>query len=229
MSHTPGFVLSVTPYKVRDQIATLFTYTYGRVNIISKRRAKYLPVLSPLMEAEFLLEERKGELKNCLEHSHHNLHLELRNSLPLLETALFFLDLIKKSQFPEKPAPLLYSLLKSYLQHLPQAENLPLFKASFLLKLLKHEGTLPLANQCMACKSPLSDGYVSLEGSFCPEHAIGRGQDFSPGEFSLLHTLAHERQLKRLLTLPPSAENDQAFKKVDALFSASLGTGMNKL
>lgn len=216
---TPGFVLSVTPYKVRDQIATLFTYAYGKVNIISKRRSKYLPVLSPLMEAEFLLEERKGELKNCLEHSHHNLHPELRTSLPLLETGVFFLDLIKKSQFPEKPAPLLYTLLKSYLQHLPQAENLPLFKASFQLKLLKHEGTLPLANQCIACKNPLSAGYLTLEGSFCPEHAFGRGQAFSSEEFSLLHTLAHERQLKRLLALPSSEENNPITNKINLLFN----------
>ncbi len=146
MGKTEAIVLKTSPYGDYNQIVTFYTQDFGLVKCAAKfsrsPKNKLSALLAPFneLEAHFLLRNRDLETLQSAALIHP--HLELRSSLETLEAASLCLDALLKTQLPGKSAPLLYALLRKYLTLIPEAVSPEALSASFLLKLLKHEGVL---------------------------------------------------------------------------------------
>lgn len=202
-----GYILHVTPYGERDLIARVFTEQSGVLPMIAKgARGKYpkMVPLTPLMEAEIVYRDGRGDLRICHEVGKVEHYAPLRQSLPLLEAGSAMLRAVDRMLMPEKPAPLLYQLLNRYLEALTKTEEPATLQASFLLKLLKHEGCHPLRNCCAACndETNLTVFFLSNDGTFCERHAPPYAVRFSETEAVHLDALTQAKQLSALVTNP---------------------------
>ncbi len=139
-----GIFVKTLPYSDNAQIATLFTDERGIVDVFVKRsNAKSAggdAVITPLNEVEMTLREGRGELWYCQECRLMEGFLGLRSSLSALQGGIELLRAVHLSQLKERPAPLIYALLKNYLGRLEQGEVSWKITTSFYLKLLRHEG-----------------------------------------------------------------------------------------
>lgn len=202
-----GYVLHVTPYGERDLIARIFTQQTGVLPMIAKgargRRPRITP-LTPLMEAELVYRDGRSDLRICCEVGKVEHFAPLRQSLPLLEAGSAMLRAVDRMLMPEKPAPLLYELLNRYLSALVDTTEPATLQASFLLKLLKHEGCHPLRNCCAACNNDknLSVFFLANDGTFCERHAPPYAVRFSEKEAIHLDTLTQAKQLSTLAASP---------------------------
>lgn len=146
MGKAEAIVLKATPYGDYHQIVTFYTKPYGLLKCAAKYsrspKSKLAPLLVPFneIEAYFLLRDR--ELETIQSASLLDPSLSLRNSLEAIEAASLCTEALIKSQLPGKSAPLLYALLKKYYQLIPEANTPEALSASFILKLLKHEGLI---------------------------------------------------------------------------------------
>ena len=133
-----GIVLRSFNYKEKSRIISLYTRSSGVISLISRKAQPHLT--TTLCYGEFLYSKGRSDLYSLKEGKSLNMHLPLRASFDLLQTASKMLQTILDTQFPEKPSPNLFDLLLTYLHHLPK--NPDALYTSFLLKLLKHEGQL---------------------------------------------------------------------------------------
>ena len=85
-------------------------------------------------------DRHRSELYAFIDATPLNLHSALRTSLSHLNAAGTILRALFRSQLPGKPSKLLFHLTLAYLHHLPEATSPDSFTASYLLKLIKHEG-----------------------------------------------------------------------------------------
>ena len=136
-----GLVLRSFDYKEKSRIFTLFSRKEGIISLISRKALANLT--TPLCYGEFLYYKGRGDLYSLKEGRILDMHLPLRASYDLLQVATKMLQSILDSQLPGKPTPELFDLLLAYLKQLPR--NPDALYASFLLKLLKHEGLLFLS------------------------------------------------------------------------------------
>lgn len=146
MEKSKGIVLRAIPFKERDRILTLFTETSGMVSLIVNGLGKKnhsLGLVTPLTEGEFLYLKGNSTLYRFQDGTIVNEHLTLRTEWKYLETAGEMTRLLVQTQFPEKPAPTLYRLFSAYLKQIPHFHHQTTLLASFILKLLQHEGMLP--------------------------------------------------------------------------------------
>ncbi|MBP9842341.1 MAG: DNA repair protein RecO [Simkaniaceae bacterium] len=142
MENVRGVVLTSFDYLDTKKILRVYTREQGKLTfIMHQKKGTSLPP-PPLSEAEFIFGVSRGAFYTIKDFSLINSRLHLRNTFPLLKGAGELLQILLHSQLDEKPAPLLYDLLISYLDHLPLSPNPSLLIASFKLKLLNHEGVL---------------------------------------------------------------------------------------
>lgn len=141
-----AIVLQSIPYRDYDQILTVFSQGHGMVKLIHKqaRRNKQgrNQAIFPLTCAEFSYSEGRGEMGICHDIAILDHYLPLREKLSSLEAACEILRAIQKSQHPGISSPMLYQLLKSYLEKIGECDNSSSFSASFHLKILIHDGLL---------------------------------------------------------------------------------------
>lgn len=213
-----GLVLRSIDYKDQQKIITLFTPTRGLISLIVKginrKRAHLLTLTSPLTQAEYHFTIRRSDLYSFQDGTPINTHNNLRNNLRHLQTAVGFAEVLLASQFPGKPSPALYQLVLTYLKHLPSFADPSALKASFLLKLLKHDGHLSLTDHCSHCDSP--SAYYSHGESFCRTHSPSYGTLLSTQEWATLFTLTEARtipQLQELIVEPGLMQKIEKFFK----------------
>lgn len=148
MGKSDAIVLRTTPYGDYHQIATFYTQNYGLLKCAARfsrsPKNKLAPLLAPFNELEvyFLLRDR--DLETIQSAQLLNPNLPLRHSLESLASASVCTEALLKTQMQGKSSPLLFSLLKKYLELIPEAKSPEALSASFILKLLKHEGLLSL-------------------------------------------------------------------------------------
>lgn len=146
--HAEAIVLAAFPFKEHDTIVTLFSKEKGLLKLFVKgtRTPSYLKnvLTSPLTVGEYAYSPGKGDLGRFIEGAVIEQHLELRSTFEVLQTAVRLVDVILRSQLPEKRAPALYELLLAFLKKLPEVGCHETFYTAFLLKVLKHEGILEL-------------------------------------------------------------------------------------
>ena len=172
---TEGVVLKTIDFRDYDQIMTVFTPERGIVKLIFKKRkpAPGLPSvkIAPLVRAEFVYTETKGDIWKCREISLLNQYLKLRENYGWLETAGHMVQWILTSQVEHKPAPKLYQLMITYLEKIPLTDNLKALEISFIFHLLKQEGLINLDLYCSICQKPLRSLYMAQGDHFCSVHA----------------------------------------------------------
>lgn len=213
-----GIILKSTDYKESNRILSIFTPHAGIISVIVKRISKKKPTLinltSPLCRAEFVYRKGRSQLYSFIDGTILDLHLPLRHSYKHLQTAGNMLSAIATTQFPEKPVPVLYHLLLSYLKKLPTFSKPEVLFASFKLKLLKHEGLLSITETCNLCQK--RNARTLAEGeSLCLTCAPHGSYPFSEEEWKALLVLFEARTFEALLPLNLS---DSLQKGIDICF-----------
>ena len=204
MSHirAEGVVLHAFPFKDYDQIITIFTKEMGLVKLFVKggrsRRKSLHASLEPLTCAEFVFRIGKGDLYSCKEITPIDLHLPLRQSLTALQQGCALLMAVQRSQMPGKASPMLYALLRKYLNRMSFMRQPEVLVSSFLLKLLRHEGLMHLTHQCATCSRDLRERAVIGGESFCKEHAPISSWLISDKEAEIVHRLFESRSMQEL-------------------------------
>lgn len=207
---TEGIVVRAIPYRNNDCILTIFTPLQGLISLFLRggyKSKKHVSsgALSPLSVVEIVYSKGRGELYPCQEIAVVRHHLELRKTLPILESACRMLQDIAATQQPEKPAPELYQLLLLYLNKLPAIPVPEVLSNSFFLKMLRFEGTFPLLSHCSLCSLLLKDTWIHTNEPFCLPHAPPGALYFNAEERHIVETLAYCRDFNQLSTLhlPP--------------------------
>jgi len=217
---TEGIVLKTTPYQDHKRIVTLFTEE-GLLTLMATVYPKHshaLLLTSPSCVAEFCYQRNASDLHFLKEGSIISSHLRYNTSYARLETAFAFLQTLLLSQMPAKPAPLLYQLCKYYLEHLPHVAHPKNLASSFTLKLLRHEGLLPLEGLCSKCHLHPSDAFFQGE-AYCQNCRPKESLSFEPQEWECLQTFLFSKELKTIDGLKPSETFHQ---KIHQLFQQQL-------
>ena len=135
---TEGIILSSDWLRERERLLRIFTPLEGVVVCAFYPKKTSQP--NPLSRVEILLTQKQDGFFQCQEFTTISLYLELRKKFAHLQAAARILRAIEVSQWKHHPAPHLYKLLVSYLEEMVLGGSVEILCASFLLKLLKHEG-----------------------------------------------------------------------------------------
>ena len=147
LCRSEGIVLQTMDFQDYDQILTVYSLEEGLIKLIQKqaRRQNHKKgSATALTHAEFVYAKGSSELFRCQEISLLNAYLSLRASLHVMRASCEIVDAVKQSQMLHQPSPILYQLLLLYLEKLPSMKNPYALSASFLLKVLRHEGICDL-------------------------------------------------------------------------------------
>lgn len=211
-----GLVLRAINYRDRQRIITVFTKDRGLISLIVKgihrKRLDLMALTTPLSQAEYhytigrsdLYQFRDGTLLAC--------NLELRESALSLETGGQIIQALLATQWPGKPAPLLYQLTLAYLKQLPHFPDPKALLASYWLKLLKYEGNLSLQSHCTHCEKPPSHLYKGE--SLCLDHAPYSIHPLKSDEWVLLTTLLETKDFSLIKTLTISSVLKEKLKEM---------------
>ena len=206
---TEGIVLRSLEYKDRQRIITVFTAECGLISLIVKgishRSQHLLALTSPFCQAEFHFARGRSNLFRFIDGTVTEDHLSLRQKFSFLQTAGSMANAILRSQLPEKPSPTLYAFFCAYLKQASLFEAPQALTASFLLKMLKHEGLLALNKHCLRCGT-MPSSYLEKGESLCQDHAPSHALYFSDEEWASLFQLAAAQQFSTLqqLKIDPS-------------------------
>lgn len=155
VNKTEAVVLNCIPFKDSHQLVTIFTLDLGMCRAIGpfSRLSKnaLFGMLTPLNLIEVSFRPSRSDLLKIETASLLNAHLQLRINYERLTHACTMLSLLAKAQFPFKPAPLVFILLKNYLNLMLDAKSPEAVLASFQLKILRHEGLISVTNRCGLC------------------------------------------------------------------------------
>jgi len=180
-----GITLHAFDFKEYDRIVTVFSEEMGVISLIvkganRKKKGTASALATPLSCGEFIFSAGKGDLFTYRDGTIYDQFLSLRHDFDTLDTAGSMLQITKKTLLPNKPAPLLYRLLKTFLSGLSDCSPPENALISFKLKMLHHEGLLPLG----------------------PDAVYDCGEVvFSDEERQLIFCLAASRSLKQITSL----------------------------
>jgi DNA repair protein RecO (recombination protein O) len=192
LKKSEGVILHIIKYGEHDQILTVFTREEGLIKLILKGNRKNRKA-DLLMRAEFIYLHRQNSLMTCREWALLTPYLQLRKSFACLEGACAIAKAVLKSQCEQKASPQLYELLIYYLEKLPAVKQPEAFVASFLLKILRHEGLLGLTPHCSVCRQNLTDHYIFNGESYCERDRPPQSIALSPFDAEKIFILAFSR------------------------------------
>jgi len=202
-----GITLKSIDYQEFDKIIYVFTQNEGVKHLIvkgAKRPKSYAKVaLYPLVHAEFLCQKkgRQLDLSVCREITAINQNLFLRKDIDKLQTACTLARAIQTTQFPNCPSPLLFKLFITYIDKIKTCINLTSLTASFLLKLLRHEGILTLSARCSQCEKSLKEVYFYESQPYCEKHTPPTAIYFSAEDINNMLILTNSRDLHEITHL----------------------------
>ncbi len=214
-----GIVLQTLAYRESSRIISILTPHSGIIRLIAKQvSAKKSPLVhltTPLCRAHFTYHIKRSSLYRLIDGHALDLHLSLREKYAFLREAGAMVRLILTSQLQGKPSPRLYQLLLFSLRQLPQMVFPETLRASFMLKLLKHEGLLSISSRCLRCTKRSSEKLQGGE-SLCAPCSSPEALSFSQKEWALLSTLADTRLFA---VLQPLALPQPLAHSLDTLFA----------
>lgn len=215
INNIEAIVLNVNPFQDSHQIATLFTSDMGLCRVIgsysrSPKNALF-GILTPLNHIEVSFRPSRSDLLKIESASLLNAHLKIRKNYDRLQLSCKMLSLIAKTQFPHNSAPLLFTLLATYLNLMQEAKSPEAILASFQLKTVRHEGIISITNACPICgNEPLEIG-IEEGRTLCKTHSPSHS--FTEEETAYFYALALSTSMKFLKeieipeSLPPKVEN----------------------
>ena len=215
-----GILLKVIPFQDYDQILVFFTLEAGLIKVLfrgsrSKRRG-LLGLCMPLTRVEVIYKEKRGEIYIGCDIALLDSYRSLRKNLTHLNAACDLLQILYRSQWVGKPAPLLYALLKSYLEKIPFTADPQQFTASFRLKVLKHEGVASFPLACTDCQIHLEkEAYYSRGEFFCRFHKPGNFWALQENLPALIFQLTECRSCQELMGIEIS---DGGLKAIERYF-----------
>lgn len=169
-----AIVLHTIPFQDSHQISTMFTREMGLCKAIGSfsrlPKNALFGSLTPLNHIEVMFRPSKSDLFKIESASILNAYAPIRKDYDLLHQACGMLNCLVKFQFPHKPAPILFELLKSYLSLIVDAKSPEAILASFQLKLLRHEGLLSVTDQCRACGATSKEISIEDGRTICATH-----------------------------------------------------------
>jgi len=195
-----GIILKAIPYQDHHHIVSAFTGEKGMIQLFIRgthrsRRSSHA-ICTPLVLAELLFRSKSSGL-----HSFHDGHVidpfsNLRSNYQKLDAAGQMAQSLLKTLWPGKPAPKLFSLFARYLKALETDPHPKTLLASFLCKLLKHEGLWLAPLQCTSCKGILQEAVLVGGETFCPKCLPTDGIFLSAEERERLVILTDSRRLE---------------------------------
>lgn len=199
INKTEGVILDSSLYQEHDYIIALFTPDLGMIRLFVPRKKSPPLVPTTLTRVECLYSQRQeNALFRLKELVVRDPLLDLRKSFQALRLAGTLAQTLLQTQLLWKPAPALYQLFLAYLHHAPNCSNPAAFVASFLLKLLRHEGLLGLNAVCATCASPLERAALIPGETLCTIHAPTWAIHFEHAELLTLGHLAGSRELNTI-------------------------------
>ncbi len=195
-----GLVLKVIPFREHDQIVTVFTREAGIIKLInfgSNRNQKFK--LSPLILAEIVYKEKKGEIFQCREITPLNVYAQLRSNLDFLQVGCHLLNHVMHHE-GGKPAPQLFDLLKYFLGKIPEMKDPHLLPLCFQIKSLKYEGAIGTL-VCSECSAPLTEIYAENGQMCCHRHASQQVCILDEDEWYLCRHLAQVQRFNEISSL----------------------------
>ena len=203
-----GIILDNNPFEERACLIDLFSQEMGVVKIFSHtREAGFQPfslvecVLHKGRKDLFYLKEAK-----CLG------RLPKEANPTVLEVCLRLKESLKSIKAHDE---ILYRLFEAYLKHLHMALQPKNLLASFLLKLLFHEGLLASETVCADCDHPRALFFADGRW-FCPRHSPIWALEFSIEELGNLRRLAYSRSL---LEIDELETTERLLMKINQLFA----------
>lgn len=210
-----GLVLRAIDYKQRQRIITVLTEDRGIISLmvkgLSKKQSHLFSLTSPFSVGEFHYTIHRSDLYYLRDASLISSNLELRGSLKHMQAAGEMCQALLTSQMPGKAAPLLFQLAVSFLKHIPLFEDPSALVASFLLKLLKHEGLLSPQHSCTHCDRP--PRYLIQGEALCIEHAPYAAHALDEEEWEQFFILLEARDFGALKELKLSSSLSQAIRE----------------
>lgn len=215
-----GIIIKTVDYGDYDKIITVFTEDEGLVSFIAKgalrpKNRGTLPI-SPLLEADFFYVNKPGStLCPCQEITPKNHFTYLRENLDKLDTACKMARAISATQLPGFPAPPLFLLLRYYLMRMKECQRPKNLLSSFLLKLLRHEGIIPLPIRCSTCETTLGSLSFYHNTFYCGAHTFPTATPFSSEDIATLTLLAYSRNP---LEIESCLLDESMHVKIESLF-----------
>lgn len=203
---TEAIVLSVIPFQDAHQIATLFTPNLGLCKAIGSHsrspKNALFGALTPLNHIEVIFRPSRGDLLK-IESTHLlNAHSGMRKDYDRLKLACDMLKCMAESQFPNKPAPLLFELLKSYLGLMMEAKSPDAILASLQLKLLRHEGLIAVTNACPLCGAEPKEISLDEGKTVCLSHRPENGLNEEETTYFYALALANSIKILKEIEIP---------------------------
>ena len=207
---TEGITLKNTDFQDHDRIVTVFTELHGLIKLFARGgnnpKNSYNALTTPLICGEFIYTETRGELFRLHEGKVLFSNIHLRRTSSNLRTACQLIQMILQTQFPCRPSPMLYKLLSSCLNNIPEVVNSDTLTLSFLLKLQRHEGLFNTEPHCHICHQPMDTLSFYNGETYCSHHAPYPSLLFNENETLLFLQLAFARTFQQLNNLPPPSE-----------------------
>lgn len=207
-----AIVLHTIPFQDSHLIATLFTREMGLCKAIGSfsrlPKNALFGSLTPLNHIEIMFRPSKNDLFKIESASILNAYASIRKDYDLLHQACSMLNSLMKFQFPHKPAPILFELLKSYLSLIADSKSPEAILSSFQLKLLRHEGLLSVTDQCRACGATPNEISIEDGRTICATHTTHEKR-LTEEETAYFYALSLATSIKLLkeieipTTLPP--------------------------
>lgn len=175
-----GIVVKKIDYKASSRLIHVFTKEAGLLTVgvsgVSAKKTKHLALSSPLTMAHFQIKQDKGRYR-LTDGSLLPPLQTLRSNLSALKASFEILQAINATQMPENPAPNLFDLTLFCLSQLDKGVSADPLLALFFIKMLKHEGLVPLPSSFFAPSSQLH---------------------FTPHEKALIDQFTHQRFMHSL-------------------------------
>ena len=216
-----GIILKSIPYQDHHHIVSAFTGERGMVRLFVRgthraRRSSHA-ICTPLVLAELLFRTKSSGLYTLRDGHVIDPLLGLRSDYPKLEAAGQMVQSLLTTLWPGKPAPKLFVLFIRYLKALEKGLPPKGLVASFLCKLLKHEGQWVAPLLCATCKEPLQDAVVVGGEAYCPKCCPDGEIALSGEERERLANLTDSRKLDEIGEEIPS----ELGEKVAMIFNAA--------
>lgn len=208
-----GVVLRTTKLGEADRIVTIITSGHGKVRAVAKgarrTRSRLAGHVEPLRHADLQLYRGRGDLDIVTGAVTLNRWGDLREDLDRLGTAMSLAEAVDQIVHDRGEDPVPYQMLVGALGRLDRGSAEMLLPA-FLLRLLAHEGTAPMLDECVVgagCDGAAVAFDPAQGGVTCERHR--RGRPLSPGALELLRSIM-AGQVNAVLEAAPSADTHEA-------------------
>lgn len=175
-----------------DRIVSLHTREHGKVRGVAKgvrrTKSKFGARLEPLSHVAIQLYRGRGELDTITQVETVDRFAALRSDPDRFARAQALLEAVDQVAQDREPDPDLHVMLVRALRTLDDNDS-PLVVAAFFLKLLAHEGLMPLLDECVSCGADHPIEAFDLDGGGVLCRDCRRGRSLSPEALDLLRRI----------------------------------------